>query len=175
MGAVAMTSVADPFDLDVEYPPRDRWIKRANGQTYLSPVDRLLDLCIEDDDCWLYQGKTDRKGYVRSRMQGRKTYGHRVIWEYFIAPWPTGLTYDHLCRRKNCLNPWHGDPVPSAVNSRRAPNNLGVLNAAKTHCPQGHPYDGDNLRFATRGEGRVCRICRAESSRAYRLRLKESK
>lgn len=39
--------------------------------------------------------------------------------------------------------------------------------AAKTHCPQGHPYDGDNLYISPQGQ-RVCRICnRAKVRRFY--------
>ena len=47
---------------------------------------------------------------------------------------------------------------------------------AKTHCPQGHPYEGDNLSIDARG-GRNCRICRQafglERKRRYRERLRE--
>lgn len=46
---------------------------------------------------------------------------------------------------------------------------------AKTHCPQGHPYSGDNLRFRLNPDGsirqRVCRTCRDTASlKAYRQR-----
>lgn len=45
----------------------------------------------------------------------------------------------------------------------------------KTHCPQGHPYEGENLLVDKRG-GRNCRICLAvfsnERKRRYRERLK---
>jgi hypothetical protein len=137
-------------------------------------IDRLLDLCSESEDgCWIYSGRLTPQGYVRVKIGSRGTYGHRITWEHFIGEWPEGLTFDHLCRQKACLNPWHGDPVPGVVNSRRAPGNIGVMNAAKTHCPEGHPLSGDNLRFATRGSGRVCRTCRMASSAKYRNKNKE--
>jgi hypothetical protein len=127
-------------------------------------VERLLSRCIEDNGCWLYTGNLDRKGYVRVRRdRGTKAYGHRIIWEHYNGRWPDGLTYDHLCRRKNCLNPQHGEPVTAAVNTQRR-------YALVTQCPQGHPYSGSNLRYASRGYGRVCKVCRAESNRAYRAR-----
>lgn len=37
-------------------------------------------------------------------------------------------------------------------------------NSAKTHCPRGHPYEGDNLSINKHTGGRVCRAC-------YRQRL----
>jgi len=39
-------------------------------------------------------------------------------------------------------------------------------NAQKTHCPQGHPYDGENLYVASNGK-RYCRACRLVVGRRY--------
>jgi len=46
----------------------------------------------------------------------------------------------------------------------------GEANAAKTHCPNGHPYSGDNLRIAqcSTGERRVCRQCVRDKARERR-------
>lgn len=133
-------------------------------------IDRLLEQCVQDGDCWIYTGRLEG-GYARVRGEdSRKEYGHRITWRYFMGEWPEGLTYDHLCRRKSCLNPWHGEPVPGAVNSWRAEKFLGRLNAEKTRCPQGHPLAGDNL--VTSAPGRVCRTCSAANNRAYRARKK---
>lgn len=44
----------------------------------------------------------------------------------------------------------------------------GARNRAKTHCPAGHPYAGDNLIVMPNGERR-CRTCR----RAIRRRFSE--
>lgn len=50
------------------------------------------------------------------------------------------------------------------------PDWLGGIrhNALKTHCPQGHPYSGDNLYISPSDGGRSCRICMRESGRRYR-------
>lgn len=34
--------------------------------------------------------------------------------------------------------------------------------ASKTHCPMGHPYDGDNTLVEGKGQGRKCRACKRE-------------
>lgn len=42
------------------------------------------------------------------------------------------------------------------------------VNATKTHCPQGHPYDAENTRFVktpSGGTGRVCKACKSEQKR----------
>lgn len=42
----------------------------------------------------------------------------------------------------------------------------GSQNRAKTHCPQGHPYDGVNTRV--KGTRRVCRACHRKTSNQSR-------
>ena len=44
---------------------------------------------------------------------------------------------------------------------------ITAINARKTHCKDGHPFCGKNLRKPKRG-GRVCRTCHRNSSRNYR-------
>lgn len=39
-------------------------------------------------------------------------------------------------------------------------------NIIKTHCPQGHPYSGDNLRLKKSG-GRECRTCQRSQKLKY--------
>lgn len=40
--------------------------------------------------------------------------------------------------------------------------------ALRTHCPQGHPLSGDNLRIRSSDNARECRACRRESARRRR-------
>lgn len=47
-------------------------------------------------------------------------------------------------------------------------------NRSKTHCPQNHPYSGDNLIITSRG-WRLCRICTNESTKARMRRNRERK
>jgi hypothetical protein len=44
--------------------------------------------------------------------------------------------------------------------------NVGQINAAKTHCPAGHPYSGGNLMVLRNGRRR-CRTCNNDQSRTY--------
>lgn len=145
--------------------PRDRWASR----TYPPAIDRILARCEEHDGCWVYQGPTDRKGYVRLRENGGgKVFGHRATYEFFIGAIPDGMTFDHLCENTSCVNPWHGDLVPSLVNIRRASRGMAATNRNKTACPKGHPLTGDNL--VPSAPGRICRECRKETNRRYRAR-----
>lgn len=90
------------------------------------------------DGCWYWSGAKHHKGY--GNLRGRMA--HRISYEQFIGPIPKGLQLDHLCEAKNCVNPFHLEPVTNQENKLRWADNL-------THCPQGHPYDSNNTRIET--------------------------
>jgi hypothetical protein len=49
----------------------------------------------------------------------------------------------------------------------------GIAPALRTHCPQNHPYSGDNLYLKSNGR-RECRTCHRERERAAYWRRKTS-
>ncbi len=139
-------------------------------------IERLLArIDIDAQGCWIWPGAQDGRGYGQIATGGRSAPAktHRVAYEHLVGPIPAGLSIDHLCRVQLCCNPEHLDVVTLAENTRRQLASIGHHNALKTHCPEGHPFDAQNTRFASAGRGRVCRICRAASNKAYRQRLKE--
>lgn len=52
-------------------------------------------------------------------------------------------------------------------NSQDCLNHGTHPQASKTHCRNGHPYSGTNVRYSSTGE-RVCRTCRREQARKRR-------
>jgi hypothetical protein len=98
-------------------------------------------------------------------------YAHRVAYVLSVGPIPKGLTIDHLCRNRGCVNPTHLEAVTQRENTLRSPIALAALNAAKTHCPKGHPYSGANVEL--RGRSRGCRSCHQERSRASAQKRRE--
>lgn len=107
--------------------------------------------------CWMWLAARDRFGYgCTSLGRGRSRRAHRVIYEWLVGPIPDGLTLDHLCRNKSCVNPSHLEPVTMAENNRRS-NNFAGVNSRKTHCPKGHDYATNTIR---RSNGkRECKAC----------------
>lgn len=110
--------------------------------------------------CWPFTGSLDSNGYGQHYFDGRLHQAHRVAYELTKGPIAPGLHLDHLCRNRRCCNPHHLEPVTCRENVNRSP----VHNGARTHCPQGHPYSGDNLRIY-RG-ARYCRACIRADARA---------
>ena len=81
---------------------------------------------------------------------------HRWAYEALVAPIPDGLTIDHLCRVRHCVNPAHLEVVTLAENIRRAPH----YNSRKTHCKRGHEFTPTNAMVYVRKDGRTQRQCR---------------
>lgn len=122
--------------------------------------------------CWVWQGYTC-EGYGRITAKfpdgtRRTVLNHRAAYQTLVGPIPDDAEMDHLCRVRACWNPWHLDPVTRTVNLLRGlgPQTARMAQRAKTHCPQGHPYDEANT--ARRGSRRHCRAC--DRDRASRNR-----
>lgn len=112
--------------------------------------------------CWTWAASVKPAGYGQFRHRRATCYAHRVSYEHFVGPIPDGLEIDHLCRNRLCVNPLHLEPVTRRENTLRAPT-VSALNATKTHCPHGHPYDEANTCHS--GGGRYCRACAREKMR----------
>lgn len=117
------------------------------------------------DECWRYQGYVRRNGYG----QHGHRLAHRLAYELLVGPIPAGLTIDHLCRNRVCANPAHLEAVSNRENLMRGVS-LSAQNARKTHCQNGHPLTGDNLRVRViRGrDARDCRTCLRVRDRVWR-------
>lgn len=135
-----------------------------NRMTETAPARFMAKVHIAPDGCWLWTGGLDRKGYGKFHTtKTTEARAHRWIYEQRVGPIPKGLDLDHLCRNRKCVNPAHLEPVTRAENLRRGLT-IPAAHAAKTHCPQGHPYDATNT-YHYRGM-RMCRTCRHQRDRA---------
>lgn len=119
-----------------------------------------------DDECWLWTGAIGN-GYGRFTIGRKEVRAHRWAYEALVGPVPPSLDIDHLCRVRACVNPAHLEPVSRRENLLRG-DTITARNAARTHCPQGHPYDESNTK--RRRGGRECRRCAADSERRRRAR-----
>ena len=107
-------------------------------------------------ECWFWTAALDQDGYGKCRRDGVKR-AHRVAYEELVGPIPNGLSLDHLCRNRACVRPDHLEPVTNRENLMRGAT-FAALNAAKTHCPQGHEYTDENTCRKSNGS-RICRTC----------------
>jgi len=118
----------------------------------------------------------DHQDYGRFALHHKKkraALAHRVAYYFVKGEIPDGLEIDHLCRNRACVNPDHLEAVAHRLNVQRgdlSPQGAAARERqrAKTHCPHGHPYSGENLIIQKKSGGRACRICtRAAIKRWY--------
>lgn len=120
------------------------------------------------DACWPWIAAVDSCGYGRVKVAQRDLKAHRVAYEFAVGPIPDGLTIDHLCRNKPCVNPAHLEPVTWRENLHRA-GRMGD----ETHCLNGHEFTPENTRIRHGRDGRTsrrCRVCTRRWNRETRQR-----
>ena len=95
------------------------------------------------DECWPWIGakKPDGYGMIYTAEKRNHTQAHIVSLRLhgIEVPnrWATGLTVDHTCNRRDCVNPAHLEVVSFRANWARGTGPMAE-NARKTHCKHGH-------------------------------------
>lgn len=152
---------------------------RGRGpRTVTEVIQHLADNSAYDPEsgCVVWQATLSNEGYgaFNWKCGDRVIYtAHRISYHVLNGTVTPGLVVDHLCRNRACIRPDHLDLVTQRENVLRSPIAPGAINAAKTHCPQGHEYTPENTyiqlprpgRMAT---GRLCKTCTASRSRRSR-------
>ena len=112
--------------------------------------------------CWLWTGACNADGYPKVKWHGKDMRAHRLAFEWAYGQIPDGLTVDHLCGIRRCLNWEHLEAVTTSENVKR-----GKARFKKPRCKRGHPFDYVNVNGH-----RVCRTCRQmhEKNRTERKR-----
>lgn len=118
-----------------------------------------------DSGCWEWRGYRAYTGYGKCGSVAtsyRKDLAHRVAYELYVGPIPDGLTIDHLCRNRGCVNPDHLQPVTLAENIRRA-------HPERLTCRRGHDLADSYVEVTRHGrEYRRCGVCHRERQRVGR-------
>lgn len=110
--------------------------------------------------CWPWRASRTSAGYGQFRHNGRPQLAHRLAYETFVGPIPEGMTIDHLCRNRVCVNPFHMEIVTLAENSRRG--------AVRERCKNGHLL-AESAYIYPDGT-RECHPCKIARCRDWRAR-----
>jgi HNH endonuclease len=113
------------------------------------------------EECWEWQGGINPGGYGNFHNRN----AHRYAFEFEHGWLPDGPLDHFFCSNRRCVNPFHLVPATTRENVLRS-ESFVAINARKTHCPQGHPYDEVNTRL--KGSRRVCRACGKAADKRHR-------
>lgn len=128
---------------------------------------------VKKAGCWIWTGSKMPNGYGHFEYDGKTQLSHRIAYELIKGKIPKGMTLDHICRYRDCVNPDHLEVVTQKENVLRG---IGITakNAKKTHCPKGHEYTKANTRL-DKYNRRYCRKCQSQIIRKPKSILKEGK
>lgn len=162
----------------------------------------LQRISISDSGCWQMTGLHDRDGYAHFHKSKRQSKAHRISYEFHSGLIPAGLTIDHLCKNKGCVNPEHLEAVTAQENasrhkaegykqwwaalsdaektmfversSRKASQIAAVKKLAATHCKRGHEWKPETTYIVSSTGHRRCNICFAEVQKRARAKTSKS-
>ena len=157
--------------------------KRGRPSEAFGSLRERFDAKVEKDygewGCWRWVGAHHELGYgrINDRSTGelRQLRAHVVAWEWENGPVPEGEELDHFrfperCIGPACCNPEHLEPKSHKENSLRSLTAPPAINARRTTCKEGHPFDV--VRYVKGRRRRECSICvrRQRQERTARAR-----
>ena len=123
--------------------------------------------------CWAWMGSISSNGYGRfyftDHSGAQKWQAHRYSYHMMRGPIPPGMTIDHLCRNKSCVNPDHLDVVTLKENIRWSlpyrTYHKGLY--CSTSCVHGHLWTPETTYYHK--GSRSCKVCNRERCKRFRV------
>lgn len=129
--------------------------------------EKFFTKTYKENDCLIWNGRKDKDGYGICFFRKKPRRAHRVAWFFLNGDIEEGLVVNHVCRRKDCVNPQHLQAMTRTENNMRDSTSIGYLNSQKKFCKNGHIFDKKY------GKRRYCSICEREKTKRLRKKWNE--
>ena len=123
--------------------------------------------------CHLWQDPLDKDGYGSFFFRRKTRRAHRVALFLAGKELTPGMVVDHSCPNRHCVNPQHLKEVTKRENALENSRSIAAVNAQKTICPKGHPFDKTYKSSRTGRDVRYCSICEKEKTKRLRKKWAE--
>lgn len=127
----------------------------------------------EETGCWISNYMRGGAGYaiLSQKLKGNKAsvfLAHRASWTHANGPIADGMTIDHICYTRMCVNPDHLRELSLVENSRRRNGEDWPLG----QCKNGH--DDSHQKEVTWGghTRKMCQPCLDDRNAALTARRK---
>ena len=135
-------------------------------------AERAATKWVENEDgCWISTYSTASHGYAQIGWTDgdyrQVVTAHRAAWVYFTGEQiPEGMTIDHMCKNKPCINPDHLRMTTNFENARRTSGRDWKMG----ECVNGH----SNNHLYWNGSRYRCSLCARMYQRRYRERSRDT-
>lgn len=132
-------------------------------------LEQKLSSYTLNGECWEYNGCTDDCGYCQIMVDRKLQYAHRLAWEFHNKQKiPDGMTIDHVCFNRKCINPSHLRLAKMGDN--RARHNIQLKATCDKHgCKRKIVWNWSSRRNKMIRRS-VCPKCQCEWSKKYKAK-----
>lgn len=136
-------------------------------------AERAATRYIEDQNgCYISTYSVASHGYAQvgwqTSTERHVVLAHRATWVFVNGQQiPAGMTIDHLCKERRCVNPEHLRLLTNFENARRTAGRDWPVGT----CRNGH--SNDLLVLVDGGRRWRCKICNADQKRRYREKVRQ--
>jgi hypothetical protein len=122
-------------------------------------IIRLTDR--SPDGCLISRYSTGSHGYAQAWDGQTVVLAHRLVWEWNHGPIPKGMTIDHLCHNRKCIEITHLRQITNLDNARRNGPGDWPLDG---QCKHGHGLEHWKPKGPDRRKG-YCAACQNRYTR----------
>lgn len=154
------------------------WTTSPNNNGYVFSkvqIERFWAKVDKTGDCWIWAASKFVAGYGawKKSLGERQLLAHRVSFFLTKGYLPKkGLVLDHLCGRRECVNPAHLNVTTIYLNAIRELGHHPSRNTPSEFCRNGGHRLSETRRMYHGGNTR-CYICRRAKAKVYNEHYRE--